>query len=645
MQRTSGTTLKVFGTLILALSLGACGRKHHRTTEKLCSPLMVKDSAVSPTEAANIAALKSLKAQTINWAACDPTIVPYNVVKQTIGARLQCADITVPEDWNKPSRGNLSFSLLRVTAGDPAKRQGSLFFNPGGPGGDGLLFGAIYGYLWNQADTSTPTGKQLFDLSEQYDLIGFSPRGTGQSSRLTCGSNVSSSPEQYQTTDRSQKNIDAMLRNARIVAEACLKNPLTPYINTDQTARDLDLARELMGDKKFNFIGYSYGTWLGSWYAKLFPEQTGRMLLDGNTAFAGTFQDSFNMQPLGFQRAFTDSALAYIARHPVFEMGTSEPSVYAIYDAFAPAIKLALQTQDYENNIIQSLYSDFTIPTISVSLVGARGLNDVVAANPGLNTEADLTPLLEKHTFAKDANLDAAARADALTLLPAYLGVINQKVKPVDLKDDNAVFNSVINNDTPWNQDPQFWINFGAQQAVANPLVGGGFTETSAIYWSKPTTTKPPVPAGLPPILMLQNELDPATPKEGALDALKSLPSAKMIFVDNEAQHTAFPYGDTCVDSQVAQYFLDGSMPANKFNVCQALPLPGLSAGDFSVPAETRVYQVGDTYANGNTVPAQSLAAQGIRSQALGNTPATKDALNLLKAIIERNAIKPPQLR
>ena len=638
-QAVKGTHIKRTLTgaagLLLALALGACSQS---STPAATSP---SGSAQTPAGQAPAGAspaaeaLQLLKAQSIAWNTCDPTIVPYAVITRTIGDRIQCADVKVPLDWNSPGRGIISVALLRVKAANDSKRQGSIFFNPGGPGGDGLLFGAIFGYLWNQADTSTETGAALKQLSDEYDLIGFSPRGTGQSSRLTCGSNELFSPEHYQSEDRSQDNINAMLRNARLVAEACLKNPITPYINTDQTARDLDLTRQLMNENTFNYIGYSYGTWLGAWYAKLFPTHTGRMLLDGNTAFADTFQVSFNAQPLGFERAFRDSALAYTARHPVFEMGNTKEEVYNIYDAFPGDVKLALQV--YPNSIIQDLYSDFSIPDISVSLVGARGLSEVVKANPDLNTAADLAPLLSKHTYAANPDLDAAARGEALTLLGSYLSIINEETDPVELGYDNAVFNAVINNDSPWNQDPQFWINFGDQQAKTHPLIGGGYTETSAIYWTAPTTSKPATPANLPPILMLQNELDPATPREGALDALKSLPSAKMIFVDNEAQHTAFPYDTDCVDVQVAHYFLSGDMPADKFNVCPAKPLPG----------ETQVYPVGDTYTDSNTVPAQSLSSQALGAQAaqvhsaLGATPDTKAVLKILKDIIQRNAIKP----
>lgn len=102
-------------------------------------------------------------------------------------------------------------------------------------------------------------------------MVGFSPRGTGAGTTLTCTANEPSREVNFPSDDRSPANIEAMLYNLRLATKACQNNPLTPYINTEQTAWDLDLIRHLIGDAKLNYIGYSYGTWLGAWYAARFP--------------------------------------------------------------------------------------------------------------------------------------------------------------------------------------------------------------------------------------------------------------------------------------------------------------------------------------------------------------------------------------
>ena len=631
LDAAAGRSFKGSAALGLALLLGACGQS--------------STPAVSP-------ALAPFTGQTLNWQSCDPTLLSSNfpsTVISALGDRIECADIQVPLDWNAPGRGNLEFSLLRVKAGNTAQRKGSFFFNPGGPGADGLLTGVIFGYLWSQADLSTRSGAALKQLSDEYDLIGFSPRGTGQSSQLTCASSDLYSPEHYQTDDRSQTNIDAMLRNAELVARACLKSPIMPYINTDQTARDLNLARQLLGDTTFNYVGYSYGTWLGSWYAKLFPAQTGRVLLDGNLNTATTFESAFGLQPMGFQRAFEESVLAYAARHPVFELGNTETAVYDVYTNLPSDIKLTLQ--QYPNSIITDMYTDSDIPNVAVAIVAARGLSAVVQAHPSLNSSSALTSLLSSYTYAADFNTNSAAKSEALAMLDTYLGIVNNATGPVQLDAAEAVFYAVISNDSAWNKDPDYWINLGNQQALSYPLLGGSATEQPGSYWTAPTTSKPATPTTMPPILMLQNELDPATPREGAFAALSSLPSAKMIFIDNEAQHTAFPYDTDCVDAQVAEYLLNGTLPDSTFTVCPAKPLPG----------ETQVYAVDNVYTTGNTLPSPSLANQALEDQpmgaqptlaptaqvhsALSSTPDTQNVLKLLKDIIRRNAIRPPGQR
>ena len=625
MQHRYGKMTTSFSLLALALTLGACSQPSTPTPTTTAPPVTTTPSTTTtPTTTPPVAAdpFQSFKDQKLVWATCDPTLVPFGPrTRKALEGRVQCADVKVPLDWNNAARGTISIGLLRATAANPAKRQGSIFFNPGGPGGDGLLFGAIFASLWTRADTSTPAGVALKTLSDQYDMIGFSPRGTGQSTRFTCGSNEIFSPEQDAAEDRSPKNLTALARNARLVAQACLKNPIVPYINTDQTARDLDLTRQLLGDAKFNYIGYSYGTWLGAWYAKLFPQNAGRMLLDGNVAFAGDYEKGALLKPQSFERAFRDSALAYAARHPEFELGSTKEQVYALYNSFPSAVKYAVK--NYSNGITGALYTDEGITKIPLSLMGARGLSAVIAAYPELNTVEDLAPRLDQYFYSEDPDIEAAAHAESLAMLGTYLDVVNGGTGPVSLSYGSSVLTAVRNNDTPWTQSQQFWIDQGNKDAVKYPLTGGEIP--TAVFWGQPTTSRPPVPANMPPILMLQNELDPTTHKEGALEALNSLPSAKMIFVDNEAQHTAFPYGDQCVDLQVANYFLSGTLPDKKFNVCQAKPLPG----------EDQVYPVGDSYATGDLIPAQSLGRSAF------SDPDAAAELGQIKAIIKRNAIKP----
>ena len=251
--------------------------------------------------------------QTVAWESCDAQL--FEEDKEALAPileRLECATVQTPLDWENPELESVNLGVLRVRAADPAKRKGAIALNPGGPGGDGLFIAAIFGLIFAEPDSERvglPERASFAEISESYDIIGSSPRGVGESFRLYCGSNRLA-PANYSAYDTSEDNLDDILLAAQYEADACQANPLTKYIDTEQTARDMDLIRQLLGDEKLNYLGFSYGSWLGAWYAKLFPGQAGNIVLDGNLIFSGTWQDVFELDANSFNRAFEDVALA-----------------------------------------------------------------------------------------------------------------------------------------------------------------------------------------------------------------------------------------------------------------------------------------------------------------------------------------------
>ena len=207
-----------------------------------------------------------------------------------MGERLECATLITPLNWDDPARDEINLGVLLIRAGDQSNRQGAIFTNPGGPGGDGLEFGALFGLVFanggvEEAGFPTAVPELLTQVSERYDIVGFSPRGVGGSFQLFCGGNKTP-PKYGYPANRSPENIQALLTNARLTAEACQNNPLTDYVSTGQTVQDMDLVRRLLGDEKLNYLGYSYGSWLGAWYAKEFPEYAGNIAISANTDFS-----------------------------------------------------------------------------------------------------------------------------------------------------------------------------------------------------------------------------------------------------------------------------------------------------------------------------------------------------------------------
>ncbi|GGR63208.1 transporter [Deinococcus seoulensis] len=578
--------------------------------------------------------------QTLGWAACDATILGSDNADlfSELGSRLQCADMTVPQNWAKPDAGTLSVSLIRVTASDSKQRQGAIFFNPGGPGGDGLSFAPFNAYFWANGDTSTTRGANLKKMTEQYDLIGFSPRGVGASSRLYCGSNELIDPINPPAADRSAANVNRMIRAGKLTALACQKNPLTPFINTDATARDLNLARQLLGDQKLNYIGYSYGTWLGSWYAKTFPEHTGRMLLDGNMSWNETMQDAFGLQPAAFERDFRDSAAPYLARqNAYFGLGATGTDVYTTQNELEENLRFI--TSRY---IVQFMYGRDSLPLIGVVLKPAAVLSSLIKAKPAATTN-ELGTLALKQTYFPDAETNDLAKQLALLFLQIREDLRNPAPTPVELDTSSSVFRAVTCNDTAWKSNLSAARALDDREARDYPLIGGASVSNPCLQWKGgPSVQQPKLPANMPPVLMLQNELDPATPQEGALRALNSTPSARMIFIDDEPQHVAFPYDTDCVDTPITEYFLTGKMPSDKLTNCAALPLPGENA---VVPVKTQGVipmarkRANDTVAknlkvqNGALcVATPTLSAQSLREQRVSY------ARDEARRIIERDA-------
>lgn len=574
----------------------------HRATFALLLPLLLGSCGLSNSSLPDDQAYRT---QRLNWTACDPTILGHDAAEmfQNLGARLVCADIQVPMNWKAPREGMASVALIRLKAASPADRKGAIFFNPGGPGGDGLAFAPRFGLAWGQADPSTAVGANLKQLTEEYDLVGFSPRGVGASTRLYCGTNELVNPIRPPASDRSEANIASMTRLGQLTASACQKNPLTPFINTDATARDLDLARSLMGDAKLNYVGYSYGSWLGAWYAKLFPQHTGRMLLDANMPFHGTMQSAFENDALSFERDFREVAAPYLARHDaVFGLGTGGDDVYGRYlDLGEPLRNIIGDTA------AQILYGRDDYPVIGLLLKVAVTVDHLIKTHPGARTE-ELLGWAGEATYFEAPDMNEVGRALGTELVAYAAAEADLPASPVALSEFSATNTAVTCNDTSWNQDLSHWRQVDDRNAAQFPMLGGAHLAVPCLYWKGgPSVTKPGLPVNMPPLLMLQNEYDPATPKEGALAAFAATPNARMIMIDNEPQHAAFPYDTDCVDLPVTHYLLTGELPAKALSACQAKPLP----------MEDQVYQVGEMYAEGDlgTLSLRSQAVKSVKGQ------------------------------
>ncbi|WP_283136748.1 alpha/beta hydrolase [Rhizohabitans arisaemae] len=477
--------------------------------------------------------------QRLTWQKCL-TELPPGAPPQALD--LECTGYRVPADWNKPGQGGddlvIVASRLRPSHGTP---KGLLLTNPGGPGGPGLVTPLL---LVNQTK-----------LTAAMEIVGIDVRGTGYSTTVTCGRPDDAWETHQDPRDRTPTGVRNILNRAKNTAQACRTHSgaLLDKITTEQTVKDLDLLRHLMGYDKTNWLGYSAGTWLGAAYATYFPNRVSRFVLDSNTEFTASWQESFTWFPKGLERRFQQDFAPWVARHHArFGLGGTAEQVRATYER----LRAILTERPLDLGVL-------TLHAHTFDLVIAQGL-------------------YSKYQFQVFAELIAAIRqaleggAAAAAPSPAALGLLNaagaaNAVAPDSLRSTQY---AVVCNDTPWRGGPRELLRSTAELGARHPLLGWRAVLEPCAYWDRESPTlKPRTGEGVPPILMVQTAGDGPTPLGGALRALHRFKGARFLLVTDEGDHGAYAGGNTCVDRRVEAYLVDGVLPG-KFTTCPGVPIP-----------------------------------------------------------------------
>ena len=261
---------------------------------------------------------------TPKWGACPPP-APDGVPRDE---RQQCATLSLPLDYRRPDRRQITVTISRIRTAQPGTRLGILLSNPGGPGASGL---DLPSYL----ATALPA-----EVLARYDLIGFDPRGVGASTPITCGLGPETPIELVLPYPAPDGSIGRNVEFARTTARSCdaLSGDLIPYITTANTARDMDRIRAALGEQKLSYLGYSYGTYLGAVYTSLFQGRSDRIILDSavdpNRIWYGIWRQ---FSPAVALR-FPDFAAWAAARHDVYGLGATPEAVTRTYFATAAAL-------------------------------------------------------------------------------------------------------------------------------------------------------------------------------------------------------------------------------------------------------------------------------------------------------------------
>ena len=481
-----------------------------------CVPSMLApEQAVSTPTGEEVAAeLEPFYSQVLEWSSC--------------GEEMTCSTAKAPLDWSDPGAGEIELALSRHAAtGD---KIGSLLINPGGPGGSG------YDFVLDSLDFAVGE-----PLKQRFDIVGFDPRGVNRSTAVACY-DAAGMDEFLYGVDPNDRGSDKWIENRAAAnasfGEACLEETgdLLAEVDTDSAARDLDLLRSVLGDDELNYLGYSYGTFLGATYADLFPDKVGRLVLDGALDPTASSFDVNKAQAVGFEGALVAYLEYCLSGEECPFSGTVDEAVDEIGRLLASVDASPLRGSDGRRVDGETLYTATIYPLYS----------------------PDSWPYLSEM-------LSATMFGDgdaALVFADAYYG------RTADgTYEDNSTeaFRSINCLDYPAQTDVDVMREEAAEITAAAPTFGPymGYDDLTCNGWPyESTRERAEIHAeGAAPIMVVGTTGDPATPYEWSVALADQLDSGVLVTYEGEG-HTAYNKSNACVSEAVESYFIDGTVPS-----------------------------------------------------------------------------------
>lgn len=479
-----------------------------RTTSGRAAPVL---DALPTTVPAN---LRPYYEQKLTWREC--------------GVRgFECTTMKAPLDYDKPSGGtDLKLAVARKKATGGGKRIGSLMVNPGGPGASAI------DYLQQYAP-------QPAAVRARYDMVAMDPRGVARSEPVTCLSDAQM--DAYTQTDQTPDTAaetDKLAAAYRQFAKGCKKRSgdLLAHISTVEAARDMDVLRAVLGDKKISYFGASYGTYLGATYAGLYPSRVGRMVLDGAIDPSLDARAVNVQQTAGFNTAFTAFAKDCVKRRSC-PLGTksAEDAGKRLKQFFkrvdAEPVETGEDRQLTESlattGVMAAMYDENAWPMLREYLGQAQNGNGL-----GLLTLAD-------SYYDRDPD---GSYANQMYANPAV---------------------NCLDSPAPYTSPEEARAALPAFRK-ASPVFGDNFAwaALNCAYWPvEPAGTAHRIEAkGTDPILVVGTTRDPATPYAWAKGLASQLSRATLLTYEGDG-HTAYGRGSDCVDTAINTYLLEGTVP------------------------------------------------------------------------------------
>ena len=460
----------------------------------------------------------------------DASIEPYysQVLRWDECGDFLCTTAKAPLDWDDPSADEIELALIRRPA--TQAKVGSLLVNPGGPGVSG------YDVVAGSLDVAVTRAVQ-----DRYDIIGFDPRGVGRSTAVSCFE-----PKELDSlifgippaSRGSNEWISGQNELTHAFGQACLANtgPLLANVDTLSAARDLDMLRAALGEEQLDYLGYSYGAYLGTVYAGTYPGKVGRLVLDGPIDPSLGDPQVTLAQAQGLETALRSYLAACIAAATCPFQGSVDDAMAAVRGILDAVSKSPIPSTDGRSVSVDTLL--------------------IAIAAPLYNTET--WPALDT-LF---STVLAGQAEFALTLVDGYYG------RTPDGEYEGNLFESlraVRCLDYPAQNDVAVMKEQGKALTDAAPHVGPylAYSDLACLSWPFRSERVPaPIPApGAAPILVLGTTNDPSTPYQWAVTVASQLESGILVTRQGEG-HTAFNKGNACVDAKVEQYLIDGVVPA-----------------------------------------------------------------------------------
>jgi pimeloyl-ACP methyl ester carboxylesterase len=481
-------------------------------TVALLTPSVAASAAPVPQAVPGVSGSPSALA----WGGCPTTSGPPD-------PRQQCATVPVPLNYTDPAGPTIPLTISRIRTAQPGRRRGDLFLIPGGPGGSGLN------------GPSTDAARLPAAVLDEYDLIGFDPRGVGASSPVTC--DLPAAEQDILEWPGPGGDISANIAKSQATVTACAANggPVLRTISTPTEARDIDRIRIALGERTISYWAVSYGTYVGAVYANLFGQHTDRVLLDS----------SDDPNPALVERGWlANYAVGVEDRFPDFAAWAAQPGnpqriaatpadVRTDFLALAARLDVTpipwpganppeLTGNVLRENLLEALYSDSGFPGLATLILAAQ--HGTPLPSPRNPPQSILQ------------NTDAAG-----------IATVCQDIRfPTSIADY-------------------------ARNVVANqleyPLTGGmPATIGPCAFWPYPPTQQPVAvtSAGPSNVLMVQNLRDPATPYSAARNMLADFGDrARMITVDSGGHGAYLDNGNACGDELVTRFLVTGQRPAH----------------------------------------------------------------------------------